>query len=75
MKQLFFSPLSENIYFGNGVPSKKNPKVITIRGEKIDVTQSFYDVLFQKCPPGNKITVNVNGGETVLEVSVKEAKP
>ncbi len=52
MKQLFYSPLSGQVYFGNGVPLKNNSSASVIRGDRIDVTQSFYNCLFQKFPPG-----------------------
>jgi hypothetical protein len=57
MKQLFYSSVSGQVHFGNGKPLKNKPGVSVISGEIIDVTQSFYDCLFQKFPPGGSYLI------------------
>ena len=72
MKQLLYSPISEKVYFGNAIPSKTNPLTLVLQGQKIDVTQSFYDVLLQKFPSGGTYIITEENGNPVYEVRVRE---
>ena len=74
MKQLVYSPISEKVYFGSVVPSKINPMVLVSQGSKIDVTQSFYDVLLQKFPPGDTYIIREEKGRPVYSVKIEEAE-
>jgi hypothetical protein len=74
MKQLFYSPLSGEVFFGNGEPLKKNPGVSVINGSRINVTQSFYSCLFQKFAPGASYAITDEDGEPMYELTIKDVK-
>jgi hypothetical protein len=71
MKELFYSPVSGQVYFGNGIPLKNNPGVCVVRGNKIEVTQSFYRCLFQAFPPGGSYTMYNEDGKPLYELTLK----
>jgi hypothetical protein len=72
LKQLFLSPFG-SVYFGNGKPLKDKPNVSIVTGEKIDVTQSFYEVLLQKFPPGETFIIRENEVPK-FEITIKESE-
>jgi len=72
MKQLVFSPLSRSIYYTSVKQDKRNPRILIGYGNKVDVTQSFYNVLLQKFPPGHKYIVQDEFGTPVYEISIKK---
>ena len=71
MEGLYFSELSGTVYFGNGVPLKENPGVSVIKGERIDVTQSFYSVLLQKFPPGGSYLITDDKKKPCYKITIE----
>jgi len=75
MKQLYFSELTGSVYFGDGKPFKNGkPGAYIAIGKKIDVTQSFYGVLFQKFPPGGEYLISDEDGRLLYKISIEEVK-
>ena len=72
MKQLYFSPLTRKVYFGDGKPLKENPGVSVIAGKRTDVTQSFFAVFQHMFPPGGKYLTLDQHGKPFLTVTVEE---
>ena len=66
---LGFSALTERIYLGR--VSKRNHS--QWRGEKLDITSNFIQVMLQKFKPGYETTVDVDG-KPKYTVTVKEIK-
>jgi hypothetical protein len=71
VKQLFYRPSSGKVYFGEGKPSKNNPGVTFLSGEKIDVTRSFYDCLLHKFMKASSFIIKSIDDEPMYKLTIE----